>query len=305
MLKTKWTVLVVAALTAALAVGCSDDESSNNTGGSGGDGGTGGTAGAGGDGGTGGTGGGPAGALEAGDGSTSWQAEPKEATDCVYDAETTTCSDCTISETGVPGGGSCGQFGPQIVAGCEVPGGVLNTQLALDVVIALDASSTGDGNLTHDVSVSASHPALAAAAGLVTVDSVEVFSAVADGTPAELVNSLDPALEGTLLGDFTQGSTTLELDDEILPETTAVTTTAVGTVDVNLTGDLMIGLTVVADGSSLPVDSSSCTFDNPAPNDGAPIEFGVIGDGGTGGTGGAGEGGTGGAGDGGTGGSGM
>ncbi|MEM9729567.1 MAG: hypothetical protein AAF997_13340, partial [Myxococcota bacterium] len=213
--------------------------------------------------------------IGAGSGSTGWNAQPKQASGCTYDAETTTCLDCTVSDVGVVGGGSCAQFGAQVVRGCEVPGGVLNSQLALDVVVSLDASSTGDGNLTTDYAVAAENPALGTAAGLVTVDSADLITSVSSGTPSELTNSLDPAVAGELLGFFTGGGLVLLLDDEILPEVTPVVPSSSPTVDVNFSGNFLIGLTITASGTALNVDSSSCTFDNPAPNTGAPISFPV------------------------------
>ncbi|MGB5809627.1 MAG: hypothetical protein WBG86_03800, partial [Polyangiales bacterium] len=222
-----------------------------------------------------GAGGTPDGIIGAGSGSTGWNAQPKQASDCTYDSTNTICTGCTLSPTGVPGGGSCAQFGAQVVRGCEVPGGVLNSQLALDVFVALDASSTGDGNLTTDITDTALNPALSTAAGLVTVDSADIISSITSGVPAEVTNSLDPTVAGELLGFFTGGTNTLVLDDEILPAVTAVTATSSPNVDVNFTGNFLIGLTIQASGTALNVDSSSCNFDNPAPNTGAPITLPV------------------------------
>ncbi|MEM9729566.1 MAG: hypothetical protein AAF997_13335 [Myxococcota bacterium] len=249
-------------------------------GGVGGEGGVGGVGGVGGEGGVGGgqggSGGGFEGTIGEGSGSTAWNAQPKEASGCTYDSVTTTCTGCTISATGVPGGGSCAQFGAPVVGGCEVPGGVLNSQLALDVFVNLDASSTGDGNLTTDVSVVAENPALSTAAALVTVDSADIISNITSGSPNEVTNSLDPAVAGELLGFFTGGTNTLDLDEEILTSITPVTATSFPNVDVNFSGNFLIGLTITASGDSLNVDSSSCTFDNPAPSTGAPIVLPVV-----------------------------
>ncbi|MEM8608461.1 MAG: hypothetical protein AAGF92_15235 [Myxococcota bacterium] len=256
-------------------------------GGVGGEGGVGGGAGAGGEGGVGGGMGGaggegggmmPTGTIGEGTGSTSWNAQPKEATGCTYDSVDTVCTGCTVSDTGVVGGGNCGQFGAQIVAGCEVPGGVLNAQLAIDVIVSLDVESTGDGNLSHDISIQAENPSLSAAAGLVTVDGAQVFSEVTSGIPSELSNNLDPAVAGQLLGVFTGGGNTLLLDEEILPAITAVTPTSAPNVDVNFSGNFLLQLTITSSGTALNVDSASCTFDNPAPNTGAPIVLPVVAD---------------------------
>ena len=92
--------------------------------------------------------------------STASRAVPKiaNAGTCVYDSVTTTCSGCVSSGVDAPGGGDCGAFGVQEFQGCEVPGGVLNSQLALAVDIILDIASDGAGNITHGFSVIATAP---------------------------------------------------------------------------------------------------------------------------------------------------
>ncbi|MEM8608460.1 MAG: hypothetical protein AAGF92_15230, partial [Myxococcota bacterium] len=212
--------------------------------------------------------------IGAGSGATSWQAEPEICNDAVYDPETTTCT-CTDFGAAVPGGGNCNQFA-NVVSGCEVPGGVLGAQLSLDVTVALDITSTGDGNVSHDVAIVAQNPSLPAAAGLVTLDGVEVFSDVAGGTPSQLSNLLNPDLAGQLLGVFTGGTAVLDLDDEILPAVTAVVPPNAASVDINFSGNFLIQLTITASGDSLNVDAASCTFNNPPPNTGAAITLPVM-----------------------------
>jgi hypothetical protein len=221
--------------------------------------------------------------IGAGSGSTDWQALPTTATGCIFDPTATTCSDCTITGPSVPGGGQCGQFGTQIVLGCEVPGGVLNAQLAMDVTVTLSVSSIGDGDLTHDFTVEASNPALGTAAGLVSVDTASLFASITTGNPAQIQNDLNPAVEGDILGLFTGGGNVLLLDNdplsvpsnanngvEIPTAVTAVVPTSFPTVDINYDTFSLL-LTIQSSGTPLLVDDAGCVFDNP----GAPITLPV------------------------------
>jgi hypothetical protein len=122
----------------------------------------------------------------------------------------------------------------------------------------------------------AENPALPLAASLVTVDGAQIFNDITTGTPAQVVNVLDPAVAGNLLGFFTQGGTTLDLDAEILPASTAVATSSSPTVDINFSGQFLLQMTIQESGASLNVDAANCTFDNPAPHTGAPIQLPVV-----------------------------
>ncbi|MGB5810230.1 MAG: hypothetical protein WBG86_06850, partial [Polyangiales bacterium] len=201
------------------------------------------------------------------------QALPTTATGCTYDSVSTTCTNCTITGPSVPGGGQCGAFGTQIVAGCEVPGGVLNAQLAIDVTITLDIASTGNGDVTHDFTVEASNPALGTAAGLVAVDAASLFASVSSGLPAQLQNDLNPAIAGDILGAFTGGGNILLLDNdpasvpsnvnngiEIPTVVTAVVPTSSPSVAFNYDTFSLL-LTIQASGTPLLVDDAGCIFD--------------------------------------------
>jgi hypothetical protein len=348
MLRTSSKALAIAALTAALAIGCAEDSPSDGTGGAAGDGGTGGASGEGGTGGTAGTGGsagaggaageggmggsagaggtagtggmggaageggtagtggmggaageggmgGSAGAggaageggmggsadpvVGSGSGTTDWQALPTTATGCTYDSVDTVCTGCTITGPSVPGGGQCGQFGTQVVGGCEVPGGVLNAQLAIDTTISVSVSSVADGDVTHDVTVLASNPALGTAAGLVTVDDATIFASVTTGTPGSLENGLNPALAGRLLGEFTLGGNVLLLDNDASTGLGVEIPTAVTAVAPTSSPDVAfdyetfsLTLTIQASGTPLIVDDAGCIFDLPGDPVVLPVE---------------------------------
>jgi hypothetical protein len=214
----------------------------------------------------------PSSSIDAGAGSTASRALPKIATagSCVYDAATTTCSGCVSSGVDAPGGGDCGAFGVQEFQGCEVQGGVLNSQLAMDVTIQLDIVSDGTGSITHDFTVTAVNPALVPAAGLVTVDAATIFASVAGGSPSQLQNDLNPALAGQPLGAFTGGTNTVILDNdattgagvEIPTVTTVVTPTVPAGGSVTFDYDTFsLTLTIVATGAPLTVDDAGCVFD--------------------------------------------
>ncbi len=215
--------------------------------------------------------------IGVGVGQTVWAAIPTTATGCTYDPVATACTGCTVTGPPVPGGGQCGQFGTQVVGGCEVPGGVLNAQLAIDVTITLDIVSDGAGNILHGITIRAENPALSTAAGLVNVLGLEVLSVVTSGIPSTLVNALDPAFANTVLGAFTGGSNVLLLDNdpatglgvEIPTVVTAVTPTSSPSVNFNFSGDFLLELIVNASGTSLNVSGGACLYD--APGDGVQV----------------------------------
>jgi hypothetical protein len=165
---------------------------------------------------------------------------------------------------------------------------VLNAQLALDVTINLDILSIGDGNVTSDWIVFVENPALSTAAGLVSVDAASLFASVTTGIPTRLENNLNPAVAGDILGAFTAGGNILLLDSdplsvpsnvnngvEIPIAVTGVVPTSAGTVDFNY-DTFSVLLTIQASGTPLLVNDAGCTFDNPAPNTGAPITCNVL-----------------------------
>jgi hypothetical protein len=154
--------------------------------------------------------------------------------------------------------------------GCEVPGGVLNSQLAIDTTMAITISSDGAGNITLDVTATAINPALTPAAGLVTVDAFDLLISVTGGSPSQISNSLDPAFAGQPLGAFTNGTSTLILDNdaatgigvEVPTVVTAVTPTVPAGGSVTFDYDnFSLTLTIVATGAPLTVDDAGCFFD--------------------------------------------
>lgn len=216
------------------------------------------------------------------DADTAYQALPKEcASGKVYDPLTTVCT-CEELGADVVGGGSCAEFGTPVVAGCEQPGGVLNAQLAFNTFIFFGVTSPGaggPGTVDHWARVWLDNPFFNVAGGLEQLDSVTVVIASdPPGTPATLVNHLDPALAGQFLGAFTGGMRPLDLDDEILDETSNFVPAPGSDVKFTL-ADWEMQITLVASGSTWTMSKSSCTFDNPGtvlepgapPADGAPI----------------------------------
>ena len=216
----------------------------------------------------------PSGTIGAGSGTTTWQAIPRvsQSGTCSYDSADTVCTGCqdTNPVTLQPGGGQCAAFGAQVFGGCEVPGGVLNAQLAIDTEVAINVVSDGAGNVTTDVTVSASNPALSTAAGLVSVDAASIFTSVSTGDPAQLQNDLNPMFAGQLLGAFTAGTNDLVLDsddstgigEELPVVTTAVTPTSTPNVALDY-DNFQLTLTIVASGTPLIVDDAGCDFNEP------------------------------------------
>jgi hypothetical protein len=190
---------------------------------------------------------------------------------------------CVCDELGadVVGGGLCDGSANAIVGGCEAPF-LLSSQFAYRVVVFVDVVSPGvggPGTVDHRARVRIENPTLPIQAGLEMLDSVEVLIGSAPaGTPATLVNRLDPTLAGLPLGVFTGGGAVLDLDAEILDETTAFVPAPGADVEFYLE-DLRVQITIPAAGESYGFDISSCTFDNPGtvlepglpPTNGTPI----------------------------------
>jgi hypothetical protein len=198
----------------------------------------------------------------------------------VYDPVTAICT-CGTLGADVPGAGLCDEFSASVVGGCEVPIPALNTQLALDVFVFVGITSPGAGGagtVDHRARVRVENGVFDTLGGSLTLDAVNiVIGSTPAGTPATLVNSLDPALAGSILFAFTGGSVVLDLDAEILDATTAFAPAVGSSVDFNLV-DFQMQLTLLGQ-VLVTVDKSMCTFDNPGtilepgapPADGAPI----------------------------------
>ncbi|MEM8610097.1 MAG: hypothetical protein AAGF92_23610, partial [Myxococcota bacterium] len=216
------------------------------------------------------------------DGETAYQALTKEcASGAVYDSVTTTCT-CDTLGADAPGGGQCAQFGPQVVAGCEMPGQVLSAQLAFDTLVFFQVTSPGaggPGTVDHEARLYLDNPFFNVAGGLEIVEAVTVtIASDPPGNPPTLVNELDPALAGQLLGVFTGGTRPLDFNLQILDETTSFEPAA-GADTTFALADFEFVFSLAASGDTFVVNTSGCTFDNPGtvlepgapPADGSPI----------------------------------
>lgn len=212
---------------------------------------------------------------------TAHQALTKEcASGKVYDPVTTICT-CDELGADVPAGGACSEFGTPVVAGCELPGVVLNAQIAYNVFIFFGVTSPGaggPGTVDHRARIRLETPVLQTQGGLETLESASVVIGTDPaGTPTTLVNNLDPALAGQFLGAFTVGPV-LDLDTEILDATTVFEPASGESVDFQLV-DFVFEFRIQTTGLVLTLDKSMCTFDNPGtvletgapPADGTPI----------------------------------
>jgi hypothetical protein len=212
------------------------------------------------------------------DAATAYRAVPRECiAGKVYDPATAACT-CEELGSEVPGGGNCNEFGTSVVAGCDSPVPLLSAQLAYDAYVFIDVVSPGSGGpgtVDHGARVVLINPIHAAQGSLELLTSVEVtIGTRPGGTPATLVNRLDPALADTLLAFFLNG-TALDLDEEILDETSAFAPAASADVDFYVAG-LSLVITIIATGSTYDVDLSRCTFNNPGTEyePGAPLANG-------------------------------
>jgi hypothetical protein len=216
------------------------------------------------------------------DADTAHQALPKECVSGkVYDPITTTCT-CDELGADVPAGGTCAEFGPPVVAGCELPGLVFNSQLTYNVFIFFGVTSPGaggPGTVDHHARLRLESTSLSPMGGLEALQAADVIiGSEPTGNPATLVNSLDPALAGQFLGAFKDTATVVDLDTEILDATTVFEPASGESVDFQLV-DFVFQLEIVVNGQILTLNKSMCTFDNPGtvlepgapPADGAPI----------------------------------
>ena len=228
------------------AFGCGDDD-----GGNGGSGGGGGSAGGGGAGG----GGGECMAdlcVEAGSGSTTWEAN-----------------------TTPPGGG----FPPDVTGGCEVFVTSLMTTIALEVSITLDVVSDGNNGLTTAWSIVVTNPVLAGLGMAAELGALDINAAVSDADGGPINSGLTAEAEGATIGTFyeTPAGPLVLATDGMNPAITAGSATLTptaglgSTVGVNWNGEFVLDLTLMGN-PLITVDESVCTFDTP----GSPVEFLVV-----------------------------
>ena len=230
----------------------------------------------GGGGGTGGSGGGSVGdPIGVGSGTTAWRAVPKACVEGVYDNTTDptqpsyTCTIPPDPPIDIPGGGvasaiSDGPPSTSVYAGCEVPSETLMLQLAMDTVVSLDASSTGDGNLKLHYKFLSSNPALPAAGPLASLVDVTIATNIATGVPSQLTTPLLEEFKNTPVGDYVQGNDFI-LEDELDDTPQAVGATSSPSVAVNFaSNEFLVELVINSSGAPLNIDASSCAFDNPA-----------------------------------------
>jgi hypothetical protein len=129
------------------------------------------------------------------------------------------------------------------------------------VTLDLEASSTGDGNLTTSYTVTAVNPALGIAAAIANLVDLNVDTTITSGNPSTVTNSLNPTFANTSLGTYISAGTTLTLDNEIDPNTEPVVPTSSPNVNVNFSGDFLLELFLTTAMAPLDVNSSACTFD--------------------------------------------
>ena len=156
------------------------------------------------------------------------------------------------------------------VRGCEVVSGTLKNQLAIDTNVFVNADSDGLGNLTVTYDVIAANAGLALAAPLANLNDVTVDTLLSSANPSSIQSKLDPALQGSSVGDFIApvggGLNGFVLSpDDVPPVTEAVTPTSFPNVLVNFDpAAILIELVIVSSGAPLNITGDSCTFNNPA-----------------------------------------
>jgi hypothetical protein len=198
------------------------------------------------------------------DDTAAWNAQPKTcAIGKEFDATAASCT-CQIAAGAVIGGGICDGGQNSIVSGCEVPSTTLMNQLAIDAYAYVNVVGNGTTSVAHSARLVAFNPNLPIAAGLVGVDAASIFTDTDGGFPAQLENSLDPALAGLPLSFFTGGGEILDLKDPQIEDATTTYTPplSVTSVDFNF-DDILLLLTIISTGAPLPVTTDTCIFDNP------------------------------------------
>lgn len=216
--------------------------------------------------------------LGAGSGTTSWRAVPKVCDDGTQpNVDNPECADCPLGDTcqpecyifdctdfpdpmiAVPGGGTS----PATVSGCEVPSTTLQGQIAVDTVLTLTATSTGDENLTVGYVIKAYNSALVIAASAANLVDVTITTDITSATPSQIITKLLPGFQNTPVGNYVAEGEFL-LDDELAVVAEAVTPTSYPTAAVNFAPNaFLLELVLISTGAPLNITGAACTFDNP------------------------------------------
>jgi hypothetical protein len=190
--------------------------------------------------------------------------------DCELDCFTFTCTDLFEPEFNIPEGGQAvyptggGTVMGPAVRGCEVVSGTLKNQLSIDTNVFLNATSTGDGNLTITYNVIAANAGLALAGPLATLVDVAVVTDLTSANPGQITSKLDPALQNTDVTNYIVAGQFTLTPTELLPATEAVVPTSSPTVGVNFNpDDILIALQIKSSGLPLDITGANCTFNNP------------------------------------------
>lgn len=159
----------------------------------------------------------------------------------------------------VPGGGTS----PATVSGCEVPSTTLQGQIAVDTVLTLTATSTGDENLTVGYVIKAYNSALVIAASAANLVDVTITTDITSATPSQIITKLLPGFQNTPVGNYVAEGEFL-LDDELAVVAEAVTPTSYPTAAVNFAPNaFLLELVLISTGAPLNITGAACTFDNP------------------------------------------
>ena len=179
---------------------------------------------------------------------------------CQPDCYIFVCTDFPDPMVAVPGGGTS----PAAVGGCEVPSTTLQGQIAVDTVLTLTATSTGDENLTVSYVIRAYNSALVIAAAAANLVDVTITTDIATANPSQLTTKLLPEFQDTPVGNYVAEGEFL-LDDELAVATEAVTPTSYPTAAVNFAPNaFLLELVLISTGAPLNITGAACTFDNPA-----------------------------------------
>jgi len=182
--------------------------------------------------------------------------------DCVAQGATGPCTNTFPT----PGGGSA--VYPTAVEfvsvnGCEVVSNTLKNQLATDTNVFLNATSTGDGNLTVSYDTTAANAGLALAGPLAQLADVTVATILTSANPGFLTNKLAVALQGSEVSDYiTAGEFRLN-PTQLLPTTEVVTPASFPSVAANFDpAAFVIELVIKSSGAPLDITGDACTFTN-------------------------------------------
>jgi hypothetical protein len=126
----------------------------------------------------------------------------------------------------------------------------------------MTATSTGDGNLTLDYTITAVNGSLAIAGGLANMLDINITTNLTTANPATLNTGLRDQFKNTLVANYLVAGEFI-LDDEFIEDPQPVVPTSSPNVTVNFSETFLLELVINATGAPLDVSGASCTFDNP------------------------------------------